>query len=95
MAIAPDGQRKRLGGVEFLQALHQHPHLRFATASTASARTGAGKGSLAALWQDWGTIAGERLAPHCRPLSLQRGTLIVGAAHPQWRQALLYTNRNC
>ena len=27
---------------------------------------------------------------HCRPLSLQRGVLTVGASHPQWRQALQY-----
>ena len=41
-------------------------------------------------WQDWPGIAGKRLAPHCRPLSLHRGVLTIGASHPQWRQALQY-----
>ena len=46
--------------------------------------------SLAGLWQDWPSIAGKQLAKNCRPLSFQHGTLVIGASHPQWRQALLY-----
>ena len=48
---------------------------------------------IAGLWRDWPKIAGEPLASNCRPLSLKRGVLIIGASHPQWLQALQY-NRN-
>ncbi len=48
---------------------------------------------IAALWQDWAKIAGEDLASHCSPLSINRGVLIIGVSHPQWAQALLF-NRN-
>ena len=47
--------------------------------------------TLRALLQNWPAIAGEKLAPNCTPLSFNRGVLIIGASHPQWRQALLYT----
>ena len=46
---------------------------------------------MAALWQDWPKLAGSTLAEHCRPLTLRHGVLSVGASHPQWRQALLYS----
>ncbi|WP_320674239.1 DciA family protein [Prochlorococcus sp. MIT 1341] len=48
------------------------------------------KGSLAGLLNDWKVIAGPQLSSNCSPVSLQRGVLIIGASHPQWRQALLY-----
>ena len=47
-------------------------------------------GHLAALWQRWPAIAGPQLAPHCRPLRLQGGLLVVGAAPGPWLQALQY-----
>ncbi len=47
--------------------------------------------NLRALLQDWSSIAGEKLYPNCTPLSFKRGILVIGASHPQWRQALLYT----
>ncbi len=46
--------------------------------------------SLAGLWHDWPKLVGERLAPNCRPISMHRGVLVIGASHPQWRQALQY-----
>ncbi|WP_320664060.1 DUF721 domain-containing protein [Prochlorococcus sp. MIT 1223] len=46
---------------------------------------------LAALSHDWANLVGKKLASNCTPLSLKRGTLVIGASHPQWRQALLYT----
>ena len=49
--------------------------------------------NVAALWQDWSKIAGDKLSPHCKPLTFQGGVLTVGAQHPQWRQALIF-NRN-
>jgi len=45
------------------------------------------------LWKDWPKIAGEQLAPHCTPLSLYKGVLVIGANHPQWIQAIIF-NRN-
>ncbi len=48
------------------------------------------KGSLAAIWDEWPKLAGPQLAKNCRPLNLYRGILIIGASHPQWRQALQY-----
>ena len=49
--------------------------------------------SIAGLWQDWSKITGEPLASNCRPISLRRKILTIGANHPQWLQALKY-NRN-
>ena len=49
------------------------------------------KSNLAALLEDWSSIAGEKLSTNCKPLSFNRGVLVIGASHPQWRQALLYT----
>ena len=91
MAIAPDGQRRRLRGVELLQPAPPPPASALSACLDHLRQAWDRDGNLAGLWQDWPTIAGERLSPHCRPLSLERGILTVGAQHPQWRQALLYT----
>ncbi len=48
------------------------------------------KNSLGALIQEWQSIAGKTLASNCNPISLNRGILVIGASHPQWRQALIY-----
>ena len=34
---------------------------------------------------------GNQLAANSRPLTLNRGILTIGANHPQWCQAILYT----
>ena len=91
MAIAPDGQRNRLRGVELLQQPPPAPASPLIDCLNRLRQDWRSDGSLAGLWQDWPSIAGEQLAPHCRPLSLQRGVLTVGASHPQWRQALQYS----
>ena len=46
---------------------------------------------LAGISQQWSLLVGKQLAANCTPLSLQRGVLVVGASHPQWRQALIFT----
>ena len=91
MAIAPDGQRRRLRGVELLQPAPPQPASALSTCLDHLRQGWDRDGNLAGLWNDWPAIAGDRLAPHCRPLSLERGILTVGAQLPQWRQALLYT----
>ena len=48
------------------------------------------EGSLRALVQEWSNIAGLQLAANCSPISFHRGVVVIGASHPQWRQALLY-----
>ena len=48
---------------------------------------------LAAISQNWPKLVGEKLSSNCTPLKLKGGVLIVGASHPQWRQAIFY-NRN-
>lgn len=90
MAVAPDSQRRRLKGVELLQPPPPAPAAPLKDCLGQLSNQWRRDGGLAGLWQDWAQIAGERLAPHCRPLSLQRGILTIGASHPQWRQALLY-----
>ena len=40
--------------------------------------------------QDWEKIAGKNVASNCTPLSIKNGILVIGANHPQWRQALFY-----
>ena len=90
MAIAPDGQRRRLRGVELLQPAHRAGRTAEGLSRPSAAGLGSRRqpcGSLAGLARDRRRASG----PHCRPLSLERGVLTVGARHPQWRQALLYT----
>lgn len=90
MAVAPDPQRRRLRGLELLQPAPPVPAAALQDCLNQLRTQWVREGSLAGLWQDWPQIAGQRLAPHCRPLRLQRGVLTVGASHPQWRQALQY-----
>lgn len=90
MAVAPDPQRRRLKGLEILQPAPPTPASALSDCLDDLSRQWRRDGGLAGLWQDWPRIAGEQLAPHCRPLTLQRGVLTVGASHPQWRQALQY-----
>ncbi len=49
------------------------------------------KSNLASISQDWPNLVGEKLAQNCTPLALKGGILTIGASHPQWRQALIYT----
>ena len=49
--------------------------------------------ALAGVSQQWASLVGKQLASNCTPLSFKKGVLIIGASHPQWRQALIY-NRN-
>ena len=90
MAVAPDQQRRRLKGLEILQQAPPAPAAPLSDCLDSVSRQWRRDGGLAGLWQDWPTIAGDQLAPHCRPLSLRRGGLTIGASHPQWRQALQY-----
>ena len=48
------------------------------------------RSSIAAIIDNWETLAGKKLAQNCHPLRIQQGTLFIGAENPQWRQALLY-----
>ncbi|MAR06476.1 MAG: hypothetical protein CL862_05190 [Cyanobium sp. NAT70] len=90
MAVAPDSQRRRLKGLELLQPAPHSPPAPLSDCLDNLRSDWRKGGSLAGLWQDWPGIAGDQLAPHCRPLSLHRGVLTIGASHPQWRQALQY-----
>ena len=90
MAVAPDSQRRKLKGLELLQSAAPAPAEQLKTCLDSLRQDWQQNGNLAGLWQDWPRIAGARLAPHCRPLALQRGVLTIGASHPQWRQALQY-----
>lgn len=90
MAIAPDQQRKRFGRGEVLQQAPPAPATSLSSCLDTLKRDWQQKGSIAGLWQEWPRLAGPQLAPHCRPLSMRQGILVIGASHPQWRQALLY-----
>ena len=90
MAVAPDQQRRRLRGFEILQPAPPSPAAPLSDCIDSVSRQWRRDGGLAGLWRDWPTIAGDQLSPHCRPLSLRRGVLTIGASHPQWRQALQY-----
>ena len=91
MGRAPQSQRRRFGRGEVLLPPTPAPAQPLSGCLDALQKTWRQEGSLAALWQDWPTLAGDQLAGHCRPLSLRNGVLSVGASHPQWRQALLYS----
>ena len=90
MALAPKNQRKVFGNGEVLQEAPPAPFSEISSCLEKLKLSWSEKGSLAALWHDWEQIAGEKLASNCRPISLKRGVLIIGASHPQWRQALIY-----
>ncbi len=91
MALAPKQQRKKFGLGELLIEPTPEPISNISGCLDTLKRAWKKKGSLAGLWNDWNRLAGEKLASNCRPLSLRRGVLIIGASHPQWRQALIYS----
>ncbi|MCX5931402.1 MAG: DUF721 domain-containing protein [Cyanobacteria bacterium] len=90
MARAPRDQVRRIGNVSVLMPAAPAPIVAVGSCLEQMQQEWRRAGSLAALWQAWPRIAGDQLAPHCRPLSLQGGVLTVGAQHPQWLQALRY-----
>jgi len=38
----------------------------------------------------WKDLIGSELLQECKPLSIEKKTLIIAVNHPQWRQALIY-----
>ena len=90
MAIAPRNQTRRQGEVNLLVPPPRPPLQGLTGCLDQLQRHWRSEASLAALWQAWPQIAGPQLAPHCQPLRLQAGRLVVGASHPQWLQALRF-----
>ncbi len=90
MALAPKEQRKKIGQIEILQKALPAPLEALSNCLNDIELSWRKKGLLAGLWNDWPAIAGQQLAPHSRPISFQRGILVIGASHPQWLQALIY-----
>lgn len=39
---------------------------------------------LQGLFEQWDELAGPRLAPHTRPVSLRDGVLVIGVDEPAW-----------
>ena len=91
MGRAPKSQRRRFGKGELLMPAPPEPAQSIRGCLDRLNQQWRQDGSMAALWQDWPKLAGPSLAEHCRPLTLRQGVLSVGASHPQWRQALLYS----
>lgn len=83
-------EQRRVGNVSFLVPSAPAPATRLGSCLRQLQEHWRRDESLAALWQAWPGIAGAQLAPHCRPLRLQGGRLVVGASHPQWLQALRF-----
>jgi hypothetical protein len=90
MAIAPRNQTRRQGTVNLLMPPPRAPLQGLAGCLDQLQQQWRRDASLAGLWQAWPRIAGPQLAPHCQPLRLQAGRLVVGADHPQWLQALRF-----
>ena len=90
MVLAPDNQRKSFGKGEVLQAAPPAPLTEISNCLEKIKVGWKKEGYLAALWHDWSKVVGSKLAANCRPISLKRGVLVIGASHPQWRQALIY-----
>ena len=91
MGRAPESQRRRFGKGELMVPATPVPAQSLRGCLERLNQQWRHDGSMAALWQDWPKLAGSTLAEHCRPLTLRHGVLSVGASHPQWRQALLYS----
>jgi predicted nucleic acid-binding Zn ribbon protein len=90
MPTAPRNQTRRQGSVNLLLPPPRPPLQTVVGCLEQLQRQWQRDENLAALWQAWPKIAGAQLAPHCRPLRLQGGRLVVGASHPQWLQALRF-----
>jgi hypothetical protein len=90
MPAAPRNQSRRQGGVTLLMPPPPAPLQGLLGCLEQVQQQWRREESLAALWQAWPRIAGPQLAPHCRPLRLQGGRLVVGASHAQWLQALRF-----
>ena len=90
MPAAPRNQTRRQGAVNLLVPPPRPPATGLQTCLNQLQEHWRREENLAALWQAWPGIAGPQLAPHCRPLRLQGGRLVVGASHPQWLQALRF-----
>jgi predicted nucleic acid-binding Zn ribbon protein len=90
-AAARGSISRRQGAVNVLAPAQAPPLEQVATCLDRLRREWRRNGNLAALWQAWPKLAGPQLAPHCRPLRLQSGCLVVGAAPGPWLQALQYT----
>ena len=91
MALPRKQERKKFGAGEILQ--EATPPLASDLSSCLDSVKKAWQrehNNIAALWQDWSKLAGEPLASNCKPIELRRGTLVIGATHPQWLQALQY-----
>ena len=91
MGRAPKSQRRRFGKGEVLMPPEPAPVQSVSGCLEALKNSWRQEGSLAGLWQDWPKLAGDPRSSHCQPLALRNGMLTVGASHPQWRQALLYS----
>jgi len=81
---------RRLGSVTVLLPPQRPPATGLDRCLEALRQDWQREGHLAALWQRWPQLAGDQLAPHCRPLRLQGALLTVGAAPGPWLQALQY-----
>jgi hypothetical protein len=90
MAIAPRNQTRRQGDVNLLVPPPRPPIRGIASCLEQLQGEWRRDGNLAALWNAWPRIAGPQLAPHCQPLQMRGGRLLVGASHPQWLQALRF-----
>ena len=90
MAIAPPNRSRRQGNVSLLLPPPRAPLEGLGSCLDGMQRQWDGDAGLAALWKAWPRLAGPQLAPHCRPLRLQGGRLVVGASQPQWLQALRF-----
>ena len=45
---------------------------------------------LSKLNESWGKLIGLELSKACKPLKIEKKTLVIAVNHPQWRQALIY-----
>ncbi|WP_320667228.1 DUF721 domain-containing protein [Prochlorococcus sp. MIT 1307] len=91
MALPSNQKRKKFGKGEILQEAPPAMASRLSSClDDIKISWQKKRNNIAGLWQDWSKIAGEPLASNCKPLSLRRGMLVIGAKHPQWLQALQY-----
>lgn len=91
MAIAPSNQTQRRGDVTVLLPPPAPPATPLSRCLGQIERHWKQEGHLASLWMAWPRLVGPQLAPHCRPLSLRGGTLLIGAPPGPWLQALQFS----
>ncbi len=90
MALASENLHRPCGEGDSLESASDLPISKVSDCLTSLKLEWKKKNSIGGILHEWADIAGSQLAEHCQPISFKNRILVIGANHPQWRQALQY-----